>query len=312
MEEGGIDGAAERYPHLDPTVAQVACRADTARLKFLQEDRFIPYGAADAVLKELNEVLTWPNTVRPPCRLLVAHSDMGKSTIFSRFCAQHPASDNIGGEAAHVPVMKMQFPESGSDGVYGEIIRKLNAETTANPSSRALRSQALHLLNAVGNRVLIIDEIANVIVKDIKRQTIAMNAIKFITNEMERPVVLGVTREAFTLVIADKHLKSRFEPLFLPRFKDVIDEEGKSEYREFLYGFEVALPLKKPSNLAQDNALAHEIMVRTFGVTGAISRLLVKSAVAAIESGEERITLDIIKSVVWNDSESIKKRLDDL
>ena len=307
-----INTAAALYPHLDPTVAQVACRANADRLKFLQEDRFIPYGAADLVLKELNKILTWPNSVRPPSRLLVAQSDMGKSTIFGQFFAQHPALDNVDGPAAHIPVLKMQFPESGSDGVYGEIIRKLNAETTANPSSRALRSQALHLLDAVGNRVLVIDEIANVIVKDVKRQTIAMNAIKFITNEMERPIVLGVTPEAFSLVIGDKNLKSRFQPLFLPRFKDVFDKHGRSDYREFLYGFELALPLRKPSKLAENNILAHEIMVRSFGITGAISRLLVESAVVAIETGEEQITPDVIKAVVWNDSDTVKSKLEDL
>jgi hypothetical protein len=203
-------------------------------------------------------------------------------------------------------VMRMQFPETGSDGVYGEVIRKLNAETSSNPTPRALRSQALSLLDAIGNRVLIIDEIANVMVKDATRKTIAMNAIKFIANELERPIVMGVTPEAFTAVIVDKHIKSRFEPIFLPRFKD------NEHYREFLFGFELALPLRKPSGLATNNDIAFEILQRTLGLAGSISKLTVAAARAAIRSGEERITVDIIQNVVWMDSATVKKKLDDL
>jgi hypothetical protein len=306
VSEEALDGAADRYPHLDPWVATVADRSDEARFQYLKADRFIPYEAARVVFAELEDILTWPNTVRPPCRFLVAESDMGKSAIFKEFQKDHPASDNLDGDFATIPVMRMQFPETGSDGVYGEVIRKLNAETSSNPTPRALRSQALSLLDAIGNRVLIIDEIANVMVKDATRKTIAMNAIKFIANELERPIVMGVTPEAFTAVIVDKHIKSRFEPIFLPRFKD------NEHYREFLFGFELALPLRKPSGLATNNDIAFEILQRTLGLAGSISKLTVAAARAAIRSGEERITVDIIQNVVWMDSATVKKKLDDL
>jgi hypothetical protein len=299
-------GAADRYPHLDQRVAAVADRSDKARLEYLKEDRFIPYEAAKLVLGELEDLLTWPNTVRPPCRFLIGEPDMGKSAIFKEFEQAHPPSDNTGGDFAIVPVLRMQFPETGSDGVYGEILRKLNSETTSNPSSRALRSQAMSVLNDIGNRVLIIDEIANVIVKDVRRKTIAMNAIKFIANETERPIVLGVTPEAFGAVVTDRQIKSRFEPVFLPRFKD--DEY----YREFLFGFELALPLRKPSGLGTDNDIAFEILRRTLGITGSISKLIVAAAREAIRSGEERITAELVKTVVWMDSDTVKRKLDEL
>jgi hypothetical protein len=311
MENAKAD-PAQCYPHLNPSVAQIADQGADVRLAYLKEDRFIPYKAARSVMDELTEVLSWPNSVRPPCRMVLGESDMGKSAIFKVFENDHPALDNIDGEAALVPVLRMQFPETGSDGVYGEIIRKLNAQTTSNPSPRALRSQALSLLDSVKNLVLIIDEVANVITKDLKRQTIAMNAIKFITNEMERPIVLGVTPDAFAVVSKDRHLRTRFEPVFLPRFKDETDDDGNSDFRDFLYGFELALPLRKPSNLMTNNDIAYEIMIRTFGITGAISKLLVACAREAIKSGEECITVEAVKRVVWMDRATVSKKLGEL
>lgn len=237
---------------------------------------------------------------------------MGKSAIFKEFESDHPASDNIGGDMALVPVFRMQFPETGSDGIYSEIIRKLNSEPVTAPSSSKLRSLALNILDRVGNRVLIIDEIANVITKDLNRQTIAMNATKFITNELERPIVLGVTPEAFTVVNKDKHLKTRFEPIFLPRFKDETGDNGGNDYREFLFGLEMALPLRKPSGLATDPEIAHEIMLRTHGITGNIVKLVVACARHAIASGEECITAETVKNVVWMDAETFRKNFDAL
>lgn len=312
MTTENTPGASERYPHLNRDVAQVADRDAVARIKFLRQDRFIPYRAASDAMAELEDLLSWPDTVRPPCRMLLGESAMGKSAIFKEFESDHPASDNIGGDMALVPVFRMQFPETGSDGIYSEIIRKLNSEPVTAPSSSKLRSLALNILDRVGNRVLIIDEIANVITKDLNRQTIAMNATKFITNELERPIVLGVTPEAFTVVNKDKHLKTRFEPIFLPRFKDETGDNGGNDYREFLFGLEMALPLRKPSGLATDPEIAHEIMLRTHGITGNIVKLVVACARHAIASGEECITAETVKNVVWMDAETFRKNFDAL
>lgn len=306
MTDEGKPSDDNPYPHLHQSVAKMAARENKVRLAYLKADRYIPHEAAEVVMEKLGEVLSTPNTVRPPCCMVVAEPDMGKSTLFREFERLHPPVDNVDGDAAIVPVMRMQFPESGSDGVYAEIIRKLNSETTSNPSKGRLRSQALSLLNGIGNRMLIIDEVANVLTVDATKQTVAMNAIKFITNETERPIVFGVTPEAFNVVRKENHIRSRFEPIFIPRFV-----EGTA-YRELLYGFELVLPLRKPSNLISDDTLANEILTRSLGITGKISKLLNAAAKEAINSGVEQITIDILKTIVWMDEETIKLKFREL
>ena len=306
MTDEGAQRSVGRYPHLNADVAKVAARDNKARLAYLKADRYIPHRAADVVMEKLDDILSWPNAVRPPCCMVVAEPDMGKSTLFKEFQRLNPPADNVDGNAAIIPVIRIQFPESGSDGVYAEVIRKLNSETTSNPSKGRLRAQALSLLEGIKNRMLIIDEVANVVTADATRQTVAMNAIKFITNETERPIVFGVTSEAFAVVRKDKHIRSRFEPIFIPRFVD-----GQA-YRELLFGFELVLPLRDPSNLSIDAAIANDILSRSLGITGKISKLLNAAAKEAIVSGEERITSDILNRVVWMDEDTIKQKFGDL
>lgn len=280
----------ERYPHLANAVAAVADLDDEIRIAYIRRDRFVSHKRAEEVLTDLEMLYRMEDAVRPQGRLVVGRSLMGKSTIFDEFLRNHRASDNPEGEAAIVPVLLVQYPEAANEGIYPEILAKLNARLPANAQPRAQRKAAVELLRSVGLRVLLIDELHNVLEGSANAQRKGLNSIKYLMNELRRPVVCAGTVEVLNAIKSDPQMYSRLKRLPLARFNDDAD------FQELLAGFELLLPLRKASGLA-DEMLSTQIFQVTMGIVGEVADLLNNAAIYAIEEGVECITEEVIKAV---------------
>jgi hypothetical protein len=279
-----------RYPHLAKAVAAVADLDDLKRISYIRRDRFVFHKRAEEVLTDLEMLYRMEDAVRPQGRLVVGRSLMGKSTIFDEFLRNHRASDNLEGDAAIVPVLLVQYPEAASEGIYPEILAKLNARLPANAQPRAQRKAAVELLRSIGLRVLLVDELHNVLEGSANAQRKGLNSIKYLMNELRRPVVCAGTVEVLNAIKSDPQMHSRLKRLPLVRFKDDID------FQELLAGFELLLPLRNASGLA-DETLSTQIFEITMGIVGEVADLLNSAAIYAIEEGVECITADVIKAV---------------
>lgn len=282
--------AEERYPHLAVQVAKVAGQDNEARIAYIRRDRFVLHRRAEDVLTDLEMLYRMEDAVRPQGRLIVGRPLMGKSTIFDEFLRNHRASDNPEGDAAVVPVLLVQYPEAASEGVYPEILAKLNARLPVNAQPRIQRKAAVELLKSIGLRVLLIDELHNVLEGSANAQRKGLNSIKYLMNELRRPVVCAGTLEVFNAIKTDPQLDSRLKRLPLTRFKDDAD------FQELLAGFELLLPLREASGL-YDEMLSTQIFQVTKGIVGEVVDLLNNAAIYAIENGLECITEDVIKAV---------------
>jgi hypothetical protein len=117
-----------------------------------------------------------------------------------------------------------------------------------------------------------------------------LNSIKYLMNELRRPVVCAGTVEVLNAIKSDPQMHSRLKRLPLVRFQDDPD------FQELLAGFELLLPLRKASGLA-DETLSTQIFEITMGIVGEVADLLNSAAIYAIEEGVECITADVIKAV---------------
>jgi hypothetical protein len=90
----------------------------------------------------------------------------------------------------------------------------------------------------------------------------------------------------------DSQINTRF-PFFmtLPRWED---GDG---WRDFLDQFEATLPLRYASNLYADDRMAKYLLDRSEGILGIAVLLLQCAAIDAMRCGDERITLDLLKQV---------------
>lgn len=280
----------ERYPHLANAVATVADMDDEARITYIRRDRFVPHRRAEEVLTDLELLYRMEDAVRPQGRLIVGRSLMGKSTVFDEFLRNHRASDNPEGDAAIVPVLLIQYPEAASEGIYPEILAKLNARLPANAKPGLQRKAAVDLLRSIGVRVLLIDELHNVLEGSANAQRKGLNSIKYLMNELRRPVVCAGTIEVLNAIKSDPQLHSRLKRLPLARFKDDAD------FQVMLAGFELLLPLRKASCL-HDEMLSTQIYQVTMGIVGEVADLLNTAAIYAIKEGIECITKQVIDAV---------------
>ena len=84
--------------------------------------------------------------------------------LANRFVQLHPADDNLGGDAAQVPVLAIQAPpEPDENRFYNTILEALFAPYRPRERVAQKQIQVLRLLKQIGLRMLIIDEVHNVL-----------------------------------------------------------------------------------------------------------------------------------------------------
>jgi hypothetical protein len=276
------------YPHLGKKSRELLEGSDAQRIEYIKTAKWIDYTVAKKVLAELEELITWPEDIRPPCRLIVGDSNNGKTSIIDRFLKQHPSNPNIGGDAAVIPVVAISALRADEKALYDWLLTALFE--TFDPKLNAADSQKLVIstLRRLKPKLIIIDE-SHELAKGANRSVLAcQSAIKAITNLARIPIAAFGTDEALNAFSLDKQLENRFEPVFLPRWK------RSKDFRGLLVAYETILPLRNPSNLKQ-TTIAREILQRTDGLLGEIRKLLTDSAIYAIENKIEQITLKVIK-----------------
>ena len=165
---------------------------------------------------------------------------------------------------------------------YVALLAALGAPLRPRQRLAELEQITLGLLRAVGVRVLVIDELHNVLAGrgDARREF--LNVIRFLGNELRIPLVGVGTREAYLAIRSDDQLENRFEPFTLPRWHP--DAEACS----LLAGFATSFPLRRRSVIATPQ-MAQYLLTRSEGTIGELARLLTDAAVVAIDSGEEAI-----------------------
>jgi Bacterial TniB protein len=284
MDDGGHLHAAARAALALPLAA---------RLERLRRPRWIGYPRAKQLLAKLDDLFTHPKTHRMPNLLIVGDTNAGKTMLANRFVQGHQANDNPDGDAAIVPVLAIQAPPGPDESrFYNTILEALSAPH--NPRERVAQKQfqVLRLLKQIGLRMLIIDEVHNILTGPVTKQRQFLNVLKYLGNDLQIPLVGLGTREALRAIQADPQLANRFEPAALPRW------QLNQEFQMLLASFERALPLRTVSRLA-DAPLARQLLAWSEGSLGELSALLTTAAVYAVTSGAERIDAEVLAAIEW-------------
>jgi DNA transposition AAA+ family ATPase len=279
--------------HLSERARIALSLPDNQRIERIRRARWIGYTRAQAILTKLEDLLAYPRQPRMPNLLLYGETGNGKTFIVNRFVQRHPADDNPEGEAASVPVLAIQAPPLPSESrLYDAILEALFAPYKSRDQVAKKQFQVLRLLRAVNTRMVIIDELHHALVGPANQQRVVMNALKYLSNELQIPLVGVGTREAIRAIQADPQLASRFHRVELTTWR--MDRE----YRKLLASFERMLPLKQPSQLHKE-PLATQLLAMTEGTIGELSTLLKAAAISAVRSGIEHIDAEVLAAVDW-------------
>jgi Bacterial TniB protein len=279
--------------HLNAAARAALDLQPPARIAHIRRPRWIGYTRAQQLLAKLDDLLTHPKTHRMPNLLIVGDTNAGKTMLANRFVQVHPASDNPVGDAVIVPVLVVQAPPGPDENrFYNTILEGLGAPYTPRERVAQKQVQVLRLLKHIGLRMLIIDEVHNVLSGPVTKQRQFLHVLKYLGNDLQIPLVGVGIKEALRALQADPQLANRFEPAALPRWR--LDQE----FQRLLVSFERALPLRTASRLA-DEPLARKLLALSEGSLGELSALLTAAAVYAVTSGAERIDAEVLVAIEW-------------
>jgi hypothetical protein len=279
--------------HLNDQAKAVLKLPDIERIDRIRGARWIGYTGAKEILDKLQDLLTHPKLHRMPNLLIYGDTNNGKTMIVNRFHKQHAAYDNPNGEGAVVPVLLIQCPPVPDEGrFYNAVLEAVFSPYKASDRPDKKQFQTIQMLRRIQLKVLILDEIHNLIAGNLNKQRHFLNTLKYLGNELQIPIVGVGTKDALVALQAAPEVANRFEPAHLPRW------DMNDDYLKLLASFERMLPLKKASNLIETE-IAIKLLSMSEGLLGELSTILVKTAVKAVKSGGEQITVKLLNSLDW-------------
>ena len=178
----------DEYPiidlsHLLPAAQGLARLPADERIQRIRADRWIGYSRAVEGLNRLETLYAWPNKQRMPNLLLVGPTNNGKSMIIEKFRRSHPASSDADQE--HIPVLVVQMPSEPSViRFYVALLAAMGAPLRTRPRLPEMEQLALALLRQVGVRMLVIDELHNVLAGNSVNRREFLNLLRFLGNEL--------------------------------------------------------------------------------------------------------------------------------
>ncbi len=154
--------------------------------------------------------------------LVWGESWTGKSFMLEEFvkvkmaeAAKNPVRENL---YANIPIFRISLPVNNEMEFYELIITKLGREYNPFAQTKSIPIFARELLIQCGVKLLIFDELHNIIPESKTDQSQLLKIIKELSNKTRRPIVFGGTRVARRFLFESKEVENRFSDIVVPGY----------------------------------------------------------------------------------------------
>lgn len=285
-------------------VQEILKLSNEERIDFILEEKWITYPLSKEILEQLTFLLNHPKKSRMPCMLLVGNTNNGKTSLINKFLKDNAPYETQ--EVTITPVISVVAPETGAiSDLYSKILYRLAVPYRNGDKINKKRELIDHYFKLSEVKMLIIDEIHNILVGAISKQKAFMNSLKNLSTELQIPIVIVGTADALHATNTDPQINNRFKPITLKKWH--LDRT----YLSLLASLEKILPLKKASNMATTKEIASFIHDFSEGYIGEIIDLINLAAQYAINNQIEKIDLQCLNKCGFV-KPSYRKHINDL
>lgn len=270
--------------HLHAQIQYLLNRADSERIEYINEDRWINHQACAEVRSRAKSIIILPQIRQASCFMIIGVGGAGKSSLLERIAKD----SDTWSQRNEVPSTHIELRLS-AEPTLANIIRALCEQFGTPPFSHRkddVPAELKLLLRARGIKIILIDEFNHMFAVNRTEQRKVLN---FFKNLSGPPLSLNIiafgTHEALNAISVDTQLKSRFQVFELSHWKP------GDELRAFLASYEKFIPLKLPSNLASKEIIQF-LSTALDPTTRNIVNRLKWAAMLAIIEGTERIECD--------------------
>ena len=264
------------------------------RLDLIRGDRWIAFDRATIVLNRLISLMEMPRQSRMPGLMVYGSSGIGKTMIAKRMESLYPSQYASDVGVTRTPILLLQAPPAPDERrFYQHILASIGAPMWGRHTASELEVRALNHLRDMDLRMIMIDEVHNLLAGSYREQRRFLNMLRFLANDLCASLVVFGVNEAVDAIRGDEQLARRLDEHFLPLWEDDV------EFSRLIQTLIAAMPLKRGSGLSVQSL--RTILGMTGGVTSRVFTMVKALAIEAIETGEERITDEAIQAwqPVW-------------
>lgn len=263
------------------------------RLDDSWEEIWIPTASTREAFKELEDCMKAARSTKPLGLVITGEADTGKSRTMKAFRDEHKPKTNPESEFAEFPAVYINSPDKPNrTEVYKKILAEIGHPILYNAGEEDLHRHTLNMIRGCKVGTIMIDELHDISRERMGNQTLEfLRFLKNFINETGRPFVVGGVPLILGLIESDPQLSGRLNTVIRLEPLKIVD------FSKVVLSYEKFMPLRRPTNFRADENAVQFLYTHSRGYIGLLSKLLKNASKIAIDSGEERITLDILQKV---------------
>ncbi|MDR6935721.1 TniB family NTP-binding protein [Luteibacter sp. 3190] len=280
---------AKAYPHLNDLAQAAILLPVPERSKWTCRDRFIVHEQISAIFKIVRMLVCSEGRVRARGLIVSGVGGSGKTMIANAILREYPELGSTDEEEASQRVVRITMTNAReASKIFSRTLRAMGCPNIASYSHDEREELVVELLKAANTRLLIIDEIQDLLKRSDAQRENAFEGIKFLMNEASVNVLaLGTDRAEMTMM-REEHLVTRFRSLKLAKWR------VGPLLANFLDELESSLPLPERSRLSLP-ATQRLLVKESKGRLDLIVERVVFAAALAIENGVDRVDMGYLE-----------------
>jgi hypothetical protein len=223
---------------------------------------------------------------------------MGKTMLVEKFRRANPPTVSTFAGTEIAPVLSISLCSKPTERrIYAQLLASAGANIRHTATLVEMEVRALALLKELKVRVIVIDEVHNLLAGSPREQRVILQLFRHLSNELKASLVCLGIADAREAIAGDMQLARRLDQLALPRWK------ADEEFQGLVVAILRSLPLRRPSALSVRSL--RTLARVTDGITAKVFSMLNELAIEAVRSGKEQITDDDVER--WKRRYSLRR-----